>query len=62
MKTEANVAWRAVCRTELCSRSGRLLRTFNFERDCKGGPHEVFPRPCQDSGTIGSPHSSSSGA
>ncbi len=28
-------------RTELCSQDGRTLRTFNFERDCDGGPHEA---------------------
>mmetsp|Transcript_4027 Transcript_4027/g.11681 ORF Transcript_4027/g.11681 Transcript_4027/m.11681 type:complete len:463 (+) Transcript_4027:130-1518(+) len=28
-------------RTELCSRSGQVLRSFNFERDCEGGPHEA---------------------
>lgn len=32
------------CRTELCSRDGRLLRAFNFDRDCEGGPHEASPR------------------
>jgi 2-polyprenyl-6-methoxyphenol hydroxylase-like FAD-dependent oxidoreductase len=28
-------------RTELCSRDGRLLRAFDFNRDCEGGPHEA---------------------
>ena len=28
-------------RTELCSRDGRMLRTFNFDADCDGGPHEA---------------------
>lgn len=28
-------------RIELCSRDGRLLRSFEFERDCEGGPHEA---------------------
>jgi hypothetical protein len=31
-------------RTELCSRDGRLLRAFDFNRDCEGGPHEASPQ------------------